>query len=156
MDLLAWLGAWPGAAAVRQSGTAYLLLNASHILGLALLIGAIVPLDIRLLGLFRAVPVAALAAVLPRISSFGLGLALISGAWLFTVRPIEYAGNAAFLWKSGLLLAALANVAAQHLNPRYAAALKGGAIAPSVRALAALSITLWLAVLVAGRWIGFV
>lgn len=156
MDLLAWLGSWPGAVALQQSGTAYLLVNASHILGLALLIGAIVPLDLRLLGLFRAVPVQVLAAVLPKVSGFGLALALGSGFWLFTVQPVEYAGNAAFLWKLGLLLVALANVAAQHLNPRYAAALRGGAVAPSVRATAALSVALWLAVLVAGRWIGFV
>jgi hypothetical protein len=154
MELLAGLGTWPGAVLLKQSGTAYLLVNASHILGLALLIGAILPLDLRLLGVFRSVPVAALAPVLSRMAGIGLGLALVTGAWLFTVRPVEYASNAAFLWKLGLLALALANIALQHRSAAYARALAGD-ITAAVRWRATASVTLWLSVLLAGRWIGF-
>jgi hypothetical protein len=154
MELLAGLGTWPGAVLLKQSGTAYLLVNASHILGLALLIGAILPLDLRLLGVFRSVPVAALAPVLSRMAGIGLGLALVTGAWLFTVRPVEYASNAAFLWKLGLLALALANITLQHRSAAYARALAGD-ITAAVRWRAAASVTLWLSVLLAGRWIGF-
>ncbi|MDP3600669.1 MAG: DUF2214 domain-containing protein [Bosea sp. (in: a-proteobacteria)] len=154
MELLAGLGTWPGAVLLKQSGTAYLLVNASHILGLALLIGAILPLDLRLLGFFRSVPVAALAPVLSRMAGIGLGLALVTGAWLFTVRPVEYASNAAFLWKLGLLALALANIALQHRSAAYARALAGDTTA-AVRWRAAASVTLWPGVLLAGRWIGF-
>jgi hypothetical protein len=154
MELLAGLGTWPGAVLLKQSGTAYLLVNASHILGLAVLIGAILPLDLRLLGVFRSVPVAALAPVLSRMAGIGLGLALVTGAWLFTVRPVEYASNAAFLWKLGLLALALANIALQHRSAAYARALAGD-ITAAVRWRATASVTLWLSVLLAGRWIGF-
>ncbi|AOG06219.1 DUF6644 family protein [Bosea sp. RAC05] len=154
MELLAGLGTWPGAVLLKQSGTAYLLVNASHILGLALLIGAILPLDLRLLGVFRSVPVAALAPVLSRMAGIGLGLALVTGAWLFTVRPVEYARNAAFLWKLGLLALALANIALQHRSAAYVRALAGD-ITAAVRWRATASVTLWLSVLLAGRWIGF-
>lgn len=154
MELLAGLGTWPGAVLLKQSGTAYLLVNASHILGLALLIGAILPLDLRLLGVFRSVPVAALAPVLSRMAGIGLGLALVTGAWLFTVRPVEYASNAAFLWKLGLLALALANIALQHRSAAYVRALAGD-ITAAVRWRATASVTLWPGVLLAGRWIGF-
>jgi len=154
MEVLAALGKWPGAVLLQQSGTVYLFVNASHILGIALLIGAILPLDLRLLGFFRSVPLAALAPVLSRMAAIGLGLALVTGAWLFTVRPVEYAGNAAFLWKLGLLALALANVALHHRSAAYARALEGD-ITAAVRWRAFVSMMLWLGVLLAGRWIGF-
>jgi hypothetical protein len=154
MELLAGLGTWPGAVLLKQSGTAYLFVNAGHILGLALLIGAILPLDLRLLGLFRRVPVSALAPVLSRMAGIGLGLALLTGAWLFTVRPVEYARNAAFLWKFGLLALALANIVLQHRSAAYARAL-AGEITAAVRLRALASLVLWPGVLLAGRWIGF-
>ncbi len=154
MELLAGLGTWPGAVLLKQSGTAYLFVNASHILGIALLIGAILPLDLRLLGFFRSVPVAALAPVLSRMVGIGLGLALVTGAWLFTARPLEYASNAAFLWKLGLLALVLANIALQHRSAAYVRALAGD-ITATVRGRALASLTLWPGVLLAGRWIGF-
>lgn len=154
MEWVAALGKWPGAVLLQQNGTAYLLVNATHILGLALLIGAILPLDLRLIGLFRSVPLAVVAPFLSRIAACGLALALLTGAWLFTVRPAEYLGNAAFLWKLGLLSVALLNVAWQHRSAAYAQALTG-AVPAATRVRAALSVALWLSVLVAGRWIGF-
>ncbi|CAN5639102.1 hypothetical protein BH10PSE6_BH10PSE6_12230 [soil metagenome] len=156
MPLVEWIGAWPGAVFLRDSGTAYLLVNAAHILGVGLLVGAILPLDLRLLGFFRHVPLAVLAPFLSRAAAAGAVLAIVTGLWLFSVKPDEYLGNAAFLWKAGLLVLALANVALQHGNRRFAAAVAGGVLQPTVRLVALGSILLWLSVLVAGRWIGFV
>ena len=75
MELLAALGRWPGAVLLQQNGTLYLLVNASHILGIALLVGGILSLDLRLMGFFRLVPVAVVAPFLSRIAAGGLGLA---------------------------------------------------------------------------------
>jgi hypothetical protein len=155
MPLVEWIGAWPGAVFLHDSGTAYLLVNAAHILGVGLLVGAIIPLDLRLLGLFRHAPLAVLAPFLSRAAATGAVLAILTGLWLFSVKPGEYLGNAAFLWKAGLLIAALANVALQHGNNRFAAAVAGGELRPAVRLVAGCSILLWVSVLVAGRWIGF-
>jgi hypothetical protein len=156
MQLLEWIGAWPGAALLRGSGTAWLLVDAAHILGVGLLVGAIVPLDLRLLGFFRGLPLALMAPFLSHAAAAGAALAIATGLWLFSTKPAEYLANGAFLWKTALLALALANVALQHANRSYAQALAGGAVRLTVRLAALGSILLWLAVLVAGRWIAFV
>lgn len=155
MALAEWLGAWPGARLLQGSGTAYLFVNAAHILGIGLLLGAILPLDLRLLGFFRAAPLAVLAPFLSRTAAVGLGLALVTGFWLFTVRPAEYLGNAAFLWKLGFLMLALGNIALQHRSAAFRFAVQDGAVPPRARIHALASLCLWLAALLAGRWIGF-
>lgn len=150
------LAGWPGAVLLQRSGTAYLFVNAAHILGIGLLVGAILPLDLRLAGLLPAGPIPTLAPVLSRAAALGLCLALATGFWLFTVKPAEYLANPAFLTKLALLAAAGATVALQHGGPGYRMAVRGGPIGWPVRAFAAVSAALWLAVLLAGRWIGFV
>jgi hypothetical protein len=156
MPILEWLAAWPGAVWLQESGTAYLLVNAAHILGVGLLLGAILPLDLRMIGFLQSHPIAMVGPLLLRIASLGLALALVTGFWLFTVQPKTYAGNPAFLAKLGLLGLALVNIGLQHYGGSFRAALGGGAVSPGVRVLAGLSTLLWLSVLVAGRWIGFV
>jgi hypothetical protein len=144
------IGGWPGAAWLQQSATAYLFVNAAHILGVAVLLGAILPLDLRLLGLFRRFPIEVLGPFLVRCASAGFGLALLAGAWLFSVKPDEYLANPAFRWKLVLLALALTNVLVQHRSPGFTHR------SSAVRVRAGLSLGLWLSVLVAGRWIGFV
>lgn len=151
-----WIGTWPGAVLLQRSGTAYLLVNAAHILGLGVLVGAILPLDLRLLGFFRGVPLQAIGPFLRRAAATGLVLALVTGLWLFSVKPAEYLGNEAFLWKLGLLAAAFLNIAVLHRSPAFARALAEGEPGAGVRLGAFCSAVLWLTVLVAGRWIGFV
>jgi hypothetical protein len=155
MQLVEWIGTWPGAILLHRSGTAYLLVNAAHILGVGLLVGGILPLDLRLAGLFRWVPLAAIAPLLSRSAAIGVVLAIATGLWLFSVKPVEYLANEAFLWKMALLGLALANIVLQHRSRHYRLALAGGDLHPGVRLVACCSAVLWLAVLVAGRWIGF-
>jgi hypothetical protein len=155
MSLLAWIGSWPGAVLLQNSGTAYLFVNAAHILGIGLILGAILPLDLRLVGLFRGAPLAVLGPFLARVAAVGVALAILTGLWLFTVEPGRYLGNVAFLAKLALLALALGNVLLQHRNRHYRAALAGAPLHASVRLLAAVSALAWLSALVAGRWIGF-
>ena len=154
--LLDWIGAWPGAVLLRGSGTAWVLVNSAHILSLGLLVGAILPLDLRLLGFFRAVPLGMIVPFLSRAAAVGAALAILTGLWLFSMKPAEYLANPAFLAKAGLLALALANVGLQHGNRHFALAVAGGEVRPTVRVVALGSILLWLSVLVAGRWIAFV
>ncbi|MBX6393600.1 MAG: DUF2214 domain-containing protein [Burkholderiales bacterium] len=153
---LLWLGGWPGALWLQESWRAYLFVNAAHILGIGLLLGAILPLDLRLIGFMRGVPLGTIAPILDRTATFGAALAIATGLWLFTVKPLEYAGNAAFLAKLVLLALAFVNVAFQHSGGDYRTALAGGPVSAKVRTVAALSALLWLAILIAGRWIGFI
>jgi len=151
-----WLGGWPGAVWLQGSGTAYLFVNAAHILAIGLLVGAILPLDLCLLGFFRAVPLAVIGPFLQRVAMVGVGLAMLTGLWLFSVRPRDYVTNPAFLAKMALLALALGNVAVQHAGGRFRAATAGDVVPPVARVAAGFSALLWIAVLVAGRWIGFV
>jgi hypothetical protein len=153
--IASWIASWPGAVLLQESGTAYLFVNAAHIVGIALLIGAILPLDLRLLGLFRTVPVAVIGPFLSRTAAVGVTWAVLTGLWLFSVKPAEYLVNPAFLTKMALLAFAIGNIALQHHGRHFRLALEGGKIQPRVRILAAFSALLWLSVLVAGRWIGF-
>ena len=84
-----WLQALQGsdvAGALRNSRWAYPIVNTGHIVGIALLFGAIVPLDLRLLGLWRTAPLDALARTAVPVAVFGFGLAAACGALLFSVR----------------------------------------------------------------------
>ena len=106
VELAAWLealAATPVAALLRTSTVAYATLNAAHIFSIGLVVGSIATLDLRVLGLFRGVPLGALASPLSRIAAAGLLLAVTTGFFLFSVRPLTYAQNPAFLTKISLV-----------------------------------------------------
>lgn len=152
-----WIGSWPGALWLQQSGTAYLFVNAAHILGLGLLLGGILPLDLRLMLGRTQASLSVLAPSAIRTAAAGLALAILTGAWLFSVNPHDYLDNIAFRWKLLLLSLALLNVAVQHRQWRSANLHEVTGAAPAgIRVLAATSALLWVSTLVAGRWIGFV
>jgi hypothetical protein len=153
--MLEAIAAWPGAALLRQSSLTYLFVNAAHILSITLLLGPILVLDGRLLGAFRTVPVAVIGPPLVRVAKLGAVLAVLTGVTLFTVRPADYLDNPAFLAKLALLGLAFANAIALDRSRAWRDALAGNTDAAHLRLQAAASIILWLAVLTAGRWIGF-
>lgn len=145
---------WPPALWLRESIWAYPAVNALHIVAIALLLGATVILDARLLGFAAQVPVAHVARAAWPFAVGGVLLALATGPMLFIVQPAEYLVNPAFFWKFVLLGAALTNVALFHLS--FPGVLRGERpVSTGVKAVAALSLLLWLAVLFAGRLIAF-
>lgn len=154
-DLLAWIAAWPVAVALRGSATLYLFVNAAHILSIGLLVGAILPLDLRLLGFFGNVPVSVVGPFLSRMAAAGLLLTIVTGFCLFSVRPVAYATNIAFLAKVALLCFGVANALLLHLHPHWRAAIAGGPLSIRVRLAACVSLAVWIGTVLAGRWIGF-
>ncbi|MBB3408760.1 hypothetical protein FHT87_002663 [Rhizobium sp. BK316] len=155
MELLEWLAATTLAVELRRSATLYMFVNAAHILAIGLLVGAILPLDLRLAGLFAKVPVEVIAPFLSRSAGIGLALALLTGFCLFSVRPAEYAANTAFLAKLGLIAFGLLNVLIVHAGKGWRTAIAIGIVRPALRFSAALSALIWIAAVVAGRWVGF-
>jgi len=129
--------------------------NAAHILSIGIIVGSILPLDLRLLGLFRDVPIGVVGPYLSRSAAIGIALAIVTGFCLFSVRPVEYAGNPAFLTKMTLLVLGVLNAATLHLTPQWRDAIKGGPLSPRVRLSALLSMSIWTGAVLAGRWIGF-
>lgn len=156
MGALHALNDWSVAALLRESSILYPLVNAAHIGSIGLLLGAIVTLDLRILGAFRTCPLAVLAPPLVRVAGTGLLLAIATGVLLFSTRPVTYAENPAFLIKLPLIGLGLLNVIVLHRAPQWRRALRGEAVVgPAAKVGAAISLLVWAGVLVAGRWIGF-
>jgi hypothetical protein len=154
---LAALEATQFARALGNSVWAYPLVNTGHILGVALLVGSIVPLDLRLLWAWRSQPLAPLWHVLTHTAAVGLALAILFGSLLFATRATEYAASPYFLAKMVLVVAAGANAIALHnAFPRAARECKTiGALPWRVRAAAGFSMTAWLCALTLGRLVGY-
>jgi hypothetical protein len=128
-----------------------------HIVGIAVLVGSIAILDLRLLGLSRALPVRRLAAhVLPwTIGSFVL--IIPSGLAMFVAHASDLMANPVFALKICLILAAGTNAALFHAAVfRGAAGWDVDAMPPlAARASAALSLLLWVSVIACGRLLAY-
>ena len=138
-------------AALRESTFAFPLVNALHIIGIALLFGAIVSLDLRLLGWRRdAGPAEAFTRLLRPVAIGGLLIAVPTGLLMFATDARAYAASSLFQAKMVLVFVGIANAlwlrAAERSGsgPQRRAALAGGA-----------SIVLWLGALVLGRMVGY-
>lgn len=141
---------------IRQSALAYPALSALHILGIALLLGNILLLDLRLLGVLRHSALSELLTLFSRLAGVGLLLAITSGVLLFSVQPLQYLSNQAFLLKMLLLALALLNLLIVHFSRAWQQACTGGPVSKGLKLTAASSLLLWLTILLAGRWIAFV
>jgi hypothetical protein len=157
--LLSALSALQGSAlptALRLSSYGYPLVNAGHIVGIALLFGAIVPLDLRLLGFWPSVPVAALSRILVPVAITGLMLAVVTGSLLFSVGAVKYAGLGIFQLKMLLVLAATGNALLLSRVPGWTGeAPEGPGSRWRIAFAAGLSIALWLAVILCGRIVAY-
>ena len=156
-ELFQEVQAWPLSVFLRKSIWAYPLVNTLHLLGIAVLIGSVVVLDLRLLGLWRRVPLDPLAKVLAPAAVAGLALAVPMGALLFLVRAADYAALWLFQVKMVLLVLALANAAIIAASPawRRVRTAPDARVTRSLRAAAAMSLVIWLCVLISGRLVGY-
>ncbi len=136
---------------LRYSRWGYAGVNAAHILGLSLLVGSIAPLDLKLAGAWRQVPLDALARVLVPVAATGLVLALVTGVALFSIRATEYAALPLFLLKMVLVAAGGVHALAVHAGRGLLAASD-----PARRRIGLTSLVLWLGILVCGRLLAFV
>lgn len=145
-------------AALRASRWVYPLVNAGHILGLALLFGAILPLDLRLLGFWPGLPLRPLARILVPVALCGLAIAVATGLLLFSVSAAKYAATPLFQIKMLLVLAAATNALLLRRAAAWNEAHKADPIAPDTRLRLAggLSILLWLAVILCGRFLAYI
>jgi hypothetical protein len=137
--------------AARSSAWLYPLANLAHVLGGALLVGAIATFDIQVL---RRAPGAAvvLRAVTP-IAIVGLLAQFASGVVLLAADAMPVATNPAFEFKMAMLALGLVNVAA--FRWRFGNALRQDAPLDGAFGLAAVSLISWVLVLLAGRFIAY-
>lgn len=133
----------------------YPWVSAGHILALGVLIGSIVILDLRLLGLFRRLPLPETLAALVPLAGWGLAASLLTGMLLFSVQAEHYLANSAFLLKLGLIVAGMINVAFMHFHAGWQRLRYSWTPGPGARLSAALSLLIWVSAVFAGRWIAF-
>lgn len=143
------------AAGLRGSTWLYPLVNAGHIVGIALLFGAIVPLDLRLIGLWQRLPIESLSRVLIPVAGTGFALALACGALLFITKANDYAASTLFQVKMLVLAVALVNALAFAVLHRRRKDRADHAPILSQRVIGTASLAAWLAVIVLGRLIGY-
>jgi amino acid transporter len=156
MEFLQAVSEWPGAIVLRRFQLAYLLVNAAHIISIGLLFGAIVTLDLRILGLFKQYPMNVLGPPLSRVAAAGVALAVVTGLMLFSVRPIAYVQNTAFLIKIWVIGLGVVNALLLTSNRYWRRALLQGKTHWKLRLPALLSLVFWVSAIIAGRWTGFV
>ena len=140
------------AQGLRYSRWGYAAVNTAHVFGIALLVGSILPLDLRFLGLWQSVSRAGLVRVLVPVAAGGLALAVTMGALLFVTRAREYA-DVSFL-QAKLVLVAAGTAAALLLHTRFGFLLED-ASDTRLRVHAILSIICWAGALICGRMIAF-
>lgn len=159
LDWIIWLGETPVAQAIATSGYLFPLLEVVHVIGLALVIGTIAMVDLRLLGLASAKRAVrdVISHVLP-ISWIGFCIAAISGALMFVGNATGYADNPAFQLKLVFLLIAGINMLLFHLLTWKSIAVWDEVEHPpaAVKLAGAVSLSCWIVIVFLGRWIGFV
>jgi hypothetical protein len=157
-DLIAVLENSALADNIRENDVLFPLIESVHVLAICLVVGSILAVDLRLLGLawiHRSVS-SVTRGVLPLTWAAFVG-AVGSGGLLFMSNATKYLGNGFFVAKMILIGLAGLNMAMFHLisakdlprwenetRPPLPARLAGG-----------LSILLWVTVVACGRWIGF-
>lgn len=160
MDITPWLKSLEDssvATTIRNSSYLFPSLEAVHVIALSLMLGTITVVDLRLLGL------ASKARSAERVSTevlkwtwAGFAVVALSGFTMFTTNARVYAHNTAFLIKLALLAVAGLNMLIFHLTAARTMDRWDREAAPaSGKAAAVLSLTLWVAVVLAGRVIGF-
>jgi hypothetical protein len=145
LDALAAPFAW-----ISTHPWAYPALEVVHIAGIALLLGNLVLLELRVWGLGAELPVQPLARLALTLSLLGFALVAASGLVMFASQPQELLANRSFLVKMGLIALAGLNAAMFHSRGGLAR-LDGVAKAQTL-----LSLVLWFAAIIAGRWIAYV
>jgi hypothetical protein len=158
-DLLVWLEGSALGHAMRNAGVwTYGILNLTHILGVASLFGAVLALDLRLIGFWRSVPLGALARPTVPIATAGFIVAATSGVCLITTNGSEYVGNPFLLIKFPAIFLGVVNVAVLSRLPAWKARETRETTAAEQRQLAvfgAISLLSWLTAIGAGRLIGY-
>lgn len=159
LDICTWLEDSKLAVTIAESEWLFPTIETVHVLALSMVFGSIAMLDLRLLGL------ANLNRGVKRLSDEILPwtwsafvIAAISGALMFVSAATKYFDNIPFRIKIALLALAGLNMAVFQLTGYRSVATWGDNVKTSraARIAAGLSMALWIGVVFAGRWVGFV
>lgn len=154
-----WLENSTIGTAVAESTWMFPAAETVHVISITLVVGTVMVADLRLLNWTdRGHRIDAILRDALPWTWAAFVLALISGLIMFSSAPAKYLGNTYFLIKMALMAAAGINMAIFHLFTQKGPSIGGDATAAHPRGAilaGALSLVLWISIVLAGRWIGF-
>ena len=129
-----------------------------HFVGLALLMGIVGLLDLRMLGLAKGLPIGPLQRLIPW-GILGFMINLVTGVLFFIGNPYQYIHNIAFAMKMVFIGLAGVNVILFYLTGLYRRVdpVAAGQDVPfTAKIVAAVSLFLWVGVMFWGRMLPFI
>ncbi len=155
--LVHWLAnAAPPIAEFMRSKWGWPMAESIHFLGLSMLVGCIGLFDLRLLGMAKRIPIAALHKLIPW-GLLGFAINITSGSLFLLTEPDQYIYNPSFQFKVLFITLAGANALTFYATT-YGRATRPDAPpdAPrTAKVIAAVSLSLWIGVIVCGRLLTF-
>jgi hypothetical protein len=143
---------------IRENDVLFPLIESVHVVSICLVVGSILVVDLRLLGLASVSrPVSRVTSGILPLTWSAFAVAVASGFLLFISNATKYLANGYFVAKILLICVAGLNMAIFHaISARDLPKWENEKTLPRQAQLAGgLSILLWVSVVTCGRWIGF-
>lgn len=152
-----WLQGLPLAHAVAQGPWIFPAVETVHVIAIAMVVGSIAVVDLRLLGVsWKTRPVTEVAEEVLPWTWGAFAVAAIAGALMFISAASKYVADLPFQLKMLLLVAAGANMAVFHvMTYRDVEVWNHGRTPPGAKLAAGLSLAFWIAIVTCGRMVSF-
>jgi hypothetical protein len=144
--LVALEGVWL-AQAMKYSTWLYPTVETVHIWGIGMLFGSVVLMDLRVLGLGKALDYSALSRLGIAVSVLGFSLAVITGSMLFITHAADLIASRLFILKMSLIFLLITNAVLLRMRV---------VINSATKAQAVISLVGWASVIGLGRWLAYV
>jgi len=146
------LGIW-----MVDSIWAYPIVLSTHAIGMSIVVGTIVMLDLRLLGYAKLAPISSFKSMFV-VTWLGVALNFLSGIALFFSDPAQFLFHPVFLTKIGLMIIGVLSFYFlwRELGKHDAVAEVEIESSARIKLLAHLTLIIWFSVIVAGRLIAYV
>ena len=144
--LVALEGFWL-AQAMKYSTWLYPTVETVHIWGVGMLFGSVVLMDLRVLGLGKALDYSALSRLGIAVSVLGFSLAVLTGSMLFITHAGDLIASRLFILKMCLIFLLITNAALLRMRV---------VINTATKVQAVISLVGWASVIGLGRWLAYV
>ena len=135
------------AQAMKYSTWLYPTVETVHIWGIGMLFGSVVIMDLRVLGLGKALDYSALSRLGIAVSVIGFFLAALTGSMLFITHAADLIASRLFILKMCLIFLLITNAILLRMRV---------VINPATKAQAVISLVGWASVIGLGRWLAYV
>ena len=157
LALCKWLEQTPVGASVRQSLWLFPAIETVHLIGMAMLLATIGAFDLRLMGIaLNGQSISVLGRRLLPLTWTAFAVQAITGFMLFSSEATHMVRNPAFRIKMLLIVLAGVQALVFHVTARRNLPARTEGLHAQDRVAGFASLVLWIAVVAAGRWIGFI